>query len=305
MENTIWRATATAAALGLAYVAVRWGGLRRHAGKRVPRARQALATGGKLVQLIAHVQQHRGMSNAWRAGDASFAARLPEKQSAIERLFGELLADAVHEDAAVVPCFVSHDVRRLRHLWQDVVRGLGRATPEENFAVHCRIIADLLDWLGALGEARIEQPLAGLVPAVAARNFAHRLPALAECLGQARALASAVAARRECPPVSRVRLLFLLSRAESLLAQVVKASGGSGAGSTDAGRAVDRFVAALRDRLLASGDIQLTAGECFTLGTAAIDRVFELLGAECALVEASLARARAGLADVRAGGVAA
>lgn len=297
MEITILRTVTTVAALVLAGLAWRWAGWRRNGGDRAARAHVALGTAATLVELIAQVQQHRGMSNAWRAGDAGFAARLPEKQANIERLLADLLAAAAHEDAQALPCFISHDVRRVRHLWQGVVRGLDRASPEENFAVHCRIVAELLEWLGAIGEARIEQPLADIVPAVAARNFAHRLPTLAECLGQARALASAVAARGECPAVSRVRLLFLLSRADSLLAQVMRTSGGLGNAGADASRAVERFVVALRDRLLAASAIQLTAAECFSLGTSAIDSVFALLEVERAVVEHSLRGARGRIAD--------
>lgn len=284
-------AAALAAAVGAILLTLSWRGWRRGMARKPERARRALACAGNLVELIAQVQQHRGMSGAWLAGDAGFKARLPEKQAAVQRLFAALIKDAAKEDAEAHPCFVSHDVKLLRHQWQVLVEGLAASSPEQNFQTHCRIVATLLDWLGALGETRIEQPLAGLIPPAATRNFSHRLPVLAECIGQARALGSTVAAKKHCPPVSRVRLLFLLSRAESLLGQALDAGGGRNETARSAAkRAVDTFVATLRDRLLSSRDIQLSASDCFTLGTRAADGVFGWLESERREVDAALAR---------------
>ncbi len=252
---------------------------RRHARPR--RAGPALVRASQLVELIAQVQQHRGMCGAWLAGDASFAARLPEKQAAVSRLFSLILEGMPDEEAEDHPCFVSHDVRLLRHRWDELVSRLADCTPEQSFQTHCRIVGRLLDWLAATGEARIEQPFAGVVPAAAARNFAHRLPVLAECLGQARALGSAVAVKRYCPPVARVRLAFLASRSETLLGQAADtAAEGGGAVAAEARRAVRDYLEAIRGRLLATRDVDLPAGEYFALATRAMEAVFAWLEAE-------------------------
>ncbi|BAL23178.1 nitrate- and nitrite sensing domain-containing protein [Azoarcus sp. KH32C] len=305
MEITTLQGTGAAALAVAGLACIYWGGGRKRSHDKIERARGALASAGNLVQLIAQVQQHRGMSAAWRAGDTSFAARLPEKQGAVRRLFSSVLDAAKREDGERIPCFVTHDARVLRHEWERLVEGLADLTPEQSFHTHCRIVATLLDWLAAIGEARVEQPLSGTIPAVAARNFFHRLPVLVESLGQARALASAVAARRHCPPVSRVRLLFLLSRAESLMTQA-QAPGAAAMTEVpaEARRAVATFVAALRDRLIASREIELSASECFTLGTSAIDAVFAWLAHEQRVLDAALAQGGTAGNSELAGGIA-
>ncbi|HRP95319.1 MAG TPA: nitrate- and nitrite sensing domain-containing protein [Rhodocyclaceae bacterium] len=264
------------------------------AAARPARARHALAVAGRLLQLIAHVQQHRGMSGAWLAGDQSFATRLPDKQAAVERLFAEVRAGIEAENGEAYPCLVTADVDVLHGRWRKVVGELAAITPEESFQAHCRIVATLLDWLAALVDARIQAPLMTVIKTAATRNFSHRLPVLAECLGQARALGSTVAARGECRPVSRVRLMFLVARAEALLAQASDgACDGSAAARIEAARAVKTFAAAVRDELLAPGAIALGAGDCFALGTRGVDAVFAWLEIERRDLAAKLAERRA------------
>jgi hypothetical protein len=272
-----------------------WRLRRRPPGGRRARAGAALVRADLLVQLMVHIQQHRGMSGAWLAGDASFAARLPDKQATVSRLFAALLEGMAEEDGEAHPCFVSNDVRLLRHQWQELVGKLGDGSPERSFQRHCRIVATLLDWLAALGEARIEQPLAGAIPPAATRNLFQRLPVLAECLGQSRALGSAVAVKRHCAPVSRVRLAYLAARCEALLGQARAAAGGrDGAACGAAHHAVAAYVAAIRERLLGGHAIGISAADYFALATGAMDAVFAWLEAEKREVAASLARPVAG-----------
>ncbi|MBL1377550.1 nitrate- and nitrite sensing domain-containing protein [Zobellella iuensis] len=254
------------------------------------RARVGLDCAADLVALVADMQQHRGMSGAWLAGDQGFAGRLPAKQQAVERRFQALLVHGEREQRERYCCFSREQVAVLQRQWQALVQGLAASTPEQNFQAHCRLVSVLLEWLAAVAEARIEQP--GVVPGEgnSERNFGHRLPALAECLGQARALGSSVAARRYCPPVARVRLLFLTGRAESLLAQAL-AAGGRGAEVDAAQQAVQAFVSALRGRLLAADATGLSATDCFNLGTAAVDAVFRWLEQERLRLDGALSRA--------------
>lgn len=264
-----------------------WRRRRRQAWRLPQRAREGLDCAADLVALVAEVQQHRGMSGAWLAGDQGFAGRLPARQQAVERHFQALLAHGEREQRERYCCFGRDQVTALQRQWQALVQGLAASTPEQNFQAHCRLVSVLLEWLAAVAEARIEQP--GVLPGEgnSERNFGHRLPALAECLGQARALGCSVAARRYCPPVARVRLLFLTGRAESLLAQ---AAGDRGAEVDAARQAVQAFVSALRGRLLAADAAGLSAADCFSLGTAAVDAVFRWLEQERLRLDGALGR---------------
>ena len=254
------------------------------------RAAHALANGRLIVQLISNVQQHRGMSGAWLAGNGELGARLPDRQAAVATLFDQLTAGACEEGGETYPCFASADVASLRNDWTALVTGLSGHTPESSFLSHCRIVAKLLDWLGALGEARIEQPLAGSIGHEVARNFSQRLPVLAECLGQARALATAVAASGDCPPVTRVRLLFLVSRARALLTMSAEGAGADASRHADAQQAVEVFMQAICVRLLGGGQPTMNASECFDLGTSAVDSVFAWLERERMEIENELSR---------------
>jgi hypothetical protein len=252
-----------------------WLALARGLSWRPERARRSLAASAEIVRLIQNVQQHRGMSGAWLAGDKSFGARLPEKQASIGRILERLEMAARTESTEAYPCFRIGDLRELQGQWQALTAGLVASTPEKSFQDHCHIVARLLDWLRALGEARIEQPAGAKTAGPAVRNFSFRLPTLAECLGQARALSSASAARGRVAPVARVRLVFLFSRAESLLGTALSSTRGATEPEQDqAARTVQIFVRAMRERLLGAGGVSIPAAECFALATHAVDGVF-------------------------------
>lgn len=227
-----------------------------------------------LVTLIGHLQQHRGMSSAWLAGDAAFKVRMLDKQAQIAALLPALLAAARREGGRHCPCLTGNDLSLFTFRWKSLLDELPRLTPEQNIAQHSQLLNRVLEWLAALGEARLE-PLAMDGKAVgAARNFAHRLPLLTECLGQARAIGSSVAARHACAPVARVRLLFLISRAEALLEQAVAAHDG-GTVTRQSQLAIEKMASTVRTRMLLSSGVVVSSGDYFALATQAIDRVFE------------------------------
>lgn len=257
--------------------------LRRRNTREPARALAALACVGRLTELVAQIQQHRGMSGAWLSGDVSFGSRLPARQAAVEAVFSALLQDAALEDGERLPCFTSQDVLALRFRWRELVERLPRFSPEESFQHHCRLLAMVLGWLSALGEARIALASGGTLPAEAVRKVVSDLPALAECLGQARALGSAVAARGRCAPVARVRLHFLVSRATELLGRAAQ-----GAVTVQARQPAEYFLQALRERVLQGDSVAMDAASCFRLGTDAVDAVYGWLAQERAGIERSL-----------------
>lgn len=148
-------------------------------------------------------------------------------------------------------------------------------------------------WLAgdaALGERRrgLQTEIDALWPAFAelarrVNDYAHRLPALAECLGQARALGSAAAAAGQCAPVARVRLGFLLTRAESLLAAACRAD--RSVEGVQAQQAVARLLEILRQDLLAASPPRVSAQTCFAVATEAIDGVFAWIDAQGGMLQ--------------------
>jgi hypothetical protein len=226
----------------------------------------------QLLALVVNLQQHRGMSSAWLSGDASFLPRLRQKQQQIEALFPPLMQAARCEAERHVPCFVGNDVALFAFRWRNLVDTLDGKSAEQSIAEHSHMIALVLDWLSALGEARIE-PLAAEVGEIGrARNFAYRLPALAESLGQARAIGTGVAARRGCSPVARVRLMFLVGRAEALLEQAMQANDG-GEAAKRVRSSLQAMARTVRTSMLLSDGVRVSPDEYFSVVTQVIDAV--------------------------------
>lgn len=232
-----------------------------------------LAACRALLALTAHFQQHRGMSSAWLAGDRSFAGQLESKAREIDALFEPLRTVASSESGKPHPCLTPNDLALFRHRWSGLREKLASLTVEQSIAQHSGLIEQLLQWLAALGEARVEALLGerSLV-----RNYASRLPALTECLGQARAVGMSVATRRACSAVARVRLMFLIVRAEALLSQAA-AGGLHGAKAERARDAVQQMAGLVRTRMLLGAGVDVTVQEYFAVATQAVDAVFELI----------------------------
>lgn len=288
-----------AAALAGALLAARR--LRRHRAAWRADALAALAACRRLIDMLAALQQHRGLSTAWLAGDAGFEARMHARRCDIDALMPALMQAAAHENGMSRPRLTVQEAALFRHRWRELADGLERTTPEHNIAAHSRQIERLTAIIAALGEARIELPGVTALPPGLAKNFAYRLPALSECLGQARAIGSAAAAAGQCSAVARVRLLFLATRAESLLRQAGEVDGG-GASGLHARQQVDRLATLVRSGLLAGPRTTVAAEAYFATATDAIDSVFAWIRASAQTLQQAL-EARAGAARPRAGGL--
>lgn len=257
--------------ISLAVLAVWWVRRRGHLqGNHAATAQAAIAACNTLLELAAHIQQHRGMSTAWLAGDPSFERRLSSKRSEVEPLIAKLQQVALEENASSYPCFTPNDVTLWKHRWGMLVNELGTYTVEKSIATHSNLVAMLLNWLDAIGEARIALPMGDLLPEGAVRNFSHRLPQLTETLGQARATGSGVAAQGKCPAVARVRLMFLVSRAESLIDQACAVD----RRGEVAAQKVKSLALTIRTHMLGSQEVGVSAEEYFAEATRAIDAVF-------------------------------
>jgi len=259
---------------------------RRHAG--VGAVLAARQTCDCLLRLVANLQQHRGLSSGWLAGDAEFEPRMLARRREIEALLNELSPRIARESEAPRPCVSSNDFALFRFKWRSLVDGLPGGGVEQNIAQHGHLISMLLDWLASLGEARIELAAPSRLPVGVVRNYSQRLPALAEYLGQARAIGSSVAARHGCSAVARVRLMFLIARSESLLEQAC-AAGSLGLAGSRAKTAVETMAQTIRQSLLAPSGITLSADAYFSVATQAVDAVLEWAGHCGREIDAALA----------------
>ncbi|WP_027458349.1 nitrate- and nitrite sensing domain-containing protein [Dechloromonas agitata] len=235
--------------------------------------RESLAACRALLVLIAGIQQHRGLSSAWLAGDSSFRTRLMALENDIAQRLPELQTAIRDEARQPSPCLTANELALFGHRWRSLCERLGDLTIEQSVAQHTMMIEMLLKWLQAFGEARIE-PLVPEAGRPLVRDCLVRLPAITECLGQARALGMSIATRHGCPAVARVRLMFLVARAESLLKQVTDL----GERSTTANAAIQHMARIIRTQMLQASGITISPQAFFSLSTAAIDAVFAWIG---------------------------
>jgi len=269
-------ATTEAVGLGvvLAAFAVLIVRLRRRRSDWRAEAEVALADCVSLIDLLKALQQHRGLSTGWLAGDRQFETRMQARRRNIDAMMSVVVRAAEHESGQLRPCFMVQEANLFRHRWRELIDRLPNSTPEQNIAAHTQQIEVLTGMIASLGEARLELPAVGSLPTGVIRNFAYRLPALAECLGQARALGSAAAAAGRCSPVARVRLMFLANRAERLLRQAADAERECASVRT-ACHQVDRLAQTLRTAILGDRLTTIAADTFFAIATDAIDQVFE------------------------------
>lgn len=250
--------------------------LRLQSGQSPRQIGQAARDCALLLRLLGLLQQHRGASAALVSGDHSFAERRRTLQGEIDGLWPAITEAARRETAQARPCFTVNEWAVFQHKWGKLIEGLGQSSAADLIHLHTQMISRLLDWLAALGEARIEAVAGRQLPTGLVSDYVHRLPALAECLGQARALGTSVAVTGQCSPVARVRLGFLIARAESLLLATRRSDRPRSA--ERAQLAVEELLAMLRKHILDGGRVSVGAQDYFAAATRAIDAVFGWIG---------------------------
>lgn len=174
---------ATTEALGLgvvlAAVAVLIVRLRRRRSDWRAEAEVALADCVSLIDLLKALQQHRGLSTGWLAGDRQFETRMQARRRNIDAMMSVVVRAAEHESGQLRPCFRVQEANLFRHRWRELIDRLPNSTPEQNIAAHTQQIEVLTGMIASLGEARLELPAVGSLPTGVIRNFC--LPPAGAC----------------------------------------------------------------------------------------------------------------------------
>lgn len=242
--------------------------------RHMPEPVHTLSACQGLLALVGSIQQHRGMSSAVLSGDPDFAERQQKKAAEIDaqipRLFELMRAETLHGSS----CVTRNDLKLFAFHWHELAGKLPTLSVEQSIARHGLLIGRLLKWLALVGEKRLLGGR-GVAPGNALmRNYLVRLPTLSEYLGQVRALGMCVATNHGCTAVVRVRLMFLISHAEALLAQAMT-TGGYSLEAERASQGVQQMARVVRTQMLLSSNVAISADEYFRIGTEAIDSVFK------------------------------
>ncbi|GAL37659.1 membrane-associated methyl-accepting chemotaxis protein [Vibrio maritimus] len=154
-----------------------------------------------LRQLLASIQQHRGITNSVLCGDNKLQSRLPAIQSDINNHLQTL----THLDESVRN---TKSWRSVEENWPRVRVQFKQWSTEQNLANHNQLLASLLE---SVEECAQHYRLSEL-PQEKGESIAllwNDLLRIAECVGQARALGTGVAAKAACSSVERIRLKYL------------------------------------------------------------------------------------------------
>lgn len=261
-----------------------WLAWRRHQRWLAEHRAHGLLWSMHLLRLIMHLQQHRGMATAWLNGDLSFAGRRQEKCQQIEALLCSLPRlpgdfERSRED------FERDDLQRLHAQWRVLSEGLEQLTAFESMTRHTALIATLLSWLRGLGDGclQLRSGQTGLAVDSLVQTFVERLPALAEALGQTRALGCGLLASGSATAVGRVQMGYLCQRVDVLLQDSASAllQEHSEAALRQAfarlQMQVQLLLQTVQQHILASPALPLASEAYFRQATAAIDAVFALI----------------------------
>lgn len=240
-------------------------------------------------QLLLDLQQHRGMVNAFLSGDKSFRQKIEHKQAAVK------------QDLAALN--TPHSQRLMTEKrWNDILGGWQLLSTqclslpaEESFQRHSELIRAVLYSIGDIAErSQITGELAA--DFILVDTLWVKLPAIAESLGQTRAVGSSVAAKGSCSSVARIKLRFLeehvreaMEQASSNLAHIGLDQAALVAKTWQGAQAdVREFMALLEEKLINAETPAIDAGHFFNAGTKALDAVFLAFDHATTVVESSL-----------------
>ncbi|RMG56832.1 MAG: methyl-accepting chemotaxis protein [Gammaproteobacteria bacterium] len=291
-------------ALPIGYMLFLLLGQMAHTIEQAEREKVGLEYLAKTRDLLELIPQHRGMLNALLNGDDSFAPKLVELRKRIDQAFDELEA---FDRNYGTPLNTGNRVKAFRQQWQAILARIGKDTPEQLFEAHSKLIASGLRFMTHIGEQ------SGLLldPSLDTNSLASltvvEVPKITDLMGQARGVASGIAARGSFTPDSWARLhtLATLVGNEQDMAwlKYETAVAANPAIDTELRTAVEkartataRFIQTLQ-QMLDADTLEVTAAEVFGLGTRAISDNFKLLDAAHGvldrLLDARIAKATA------------
>lgn len=245
-----------------------------------------------LRQLVEHVAQHRGMTNVFLNGDASFASKINAKARQVNEDFTALkeVDDRFGEVFAT-----ARQVVGLLDKWQRLASGARSMPASESFSSHSALIAELIDYTTVIANvARMSsdpQPDTNALVEV----LVESIPIVVESMGQTRGGGAGVAAAEAITPEKRLRLSVLTDRfavaaknMKSGFEYIFKVNPALrqrvGREVVAAISATENFQSATEREILNANAISITAGNYFSMGSKAIsanlalyDKVLPLL----------------------------
>lgn len=243
--------------------------------KRLKRQRQiyGLEVLQSALELMIGVQQHRGMSVAWRNGDDSFAPRLVAKRAEIAQI-----VSAIHP-LIISTQELAPDQARLGEIekkWGQLTRQLETLSPDQCFSEHTALIRIIIHLIGDMGEHLGLLDGDGTELAKLSNILLMRVPLLLESIGQARALGSGYAAQGQVGAVGRIRLDFLASRIQECHQAISLLDTSSLNTTQQATTKIESLMRTLQQQFISAEQVSISPDSFFRTATEAIDACLSL-----------------------------
>ncbi len=153
----------------------------------------------KLLNLIAHIQKHRGLNAACIGGDNKAQTQLISLKALVSELISKIHNEQIVTDERWV-AFLDHWSRLLEHNEQ--------LTIVNSFEQHTRMIRNLIYLIEDLAE--YSHLVSDYLPELPQIGYTWReLVSAIESIGQSRAIGSGVTAKSYCSSVEKIQLSFL------------------------------------------------------------------------------------------------
>jgi methyl-accepting chemotaxis protein len=238
-----------------------------------------------LKEVLADMQQHRGMAAAMLNGDASFAGKLEAKQKHLQEQSN--LVDAIDaqygEELGVAAQWLA-----IKSEWRTLHGKFSGFTPKESFAAHTAVIGKVTALMMAVADGSNLTLDPDIDSYYLMDAVVTRLPAMSETLGQARAVGTGAAARGGEPAIDeRIRLSVMENGIRELLSSVEHSIETAGKANPEMASRVQSeldkvktatggFVQTIEQKLIKPETITVDPKSYFAEATTAIDEVFTL-----------------------------
>jgi methyl-accepting chemotaxis protein len=238
-----------------------------------------------LKVVLANMQQHRGMAAALLNGDASFGAKLDEKQKQLKDQIAAVDAvDRAHgEDLGT-----SAQWKHVEEEWDGLRSRVAGLTPKDSFEQHTALIGKVIALMTTVADGSNLTLDPDLDSYYLMDAIVVRLPAMSETLGQARAVGSGAAARGGEPALEvRIRLSVMENGIRELMSAVGHSVETAGKTNPELGKRLagdletvskvtEGFLHTMESQLVKAERISIDPKSYFAESTAVIDQAFKL-----------------------------
>ncbi len=238
-----------------------------------------------LRQLVQHFPEHRGMTNAYLSGNSAFKGKILAKRQQIAQDIQAV--DALDRQLGGA-LGVANQWNTIKSTWQQLESVAFSGQASDIFAKHTALIVQVLDLIASVNDRSGLAMDPELESFYIATSIVSTLPQVVENLGQARGMASGLAARQIATNQERIKLASLLAAVQKNIvalqrsARVITESNPAVGQKirlsvNDAITMANNYVQYLQQGVLRTDSIRVVASQVFAKGTEAIKVNFALL----------------------------